>query len=191
MFLHWRRPTGASIPLWDHDAFSPSVSDFPHCFRKNFRFFGKFIKFDLFPKKFPIFIRQNFWWPFFSHRPQILNSPPILPVLVHFLSDWRKLLFPPYFHKFPPLFSENSPAFYILCVYFLPLTLTMMHLCITQCTYWTPLDSSQTSYKAVLFHKGNKYATIPVGYSVCTVHLKEKYENLALKLAKLSHREYE
>src|SRR6218665_1165161 len=41
----------------------------------------------------------------------------------------------------PPLFSENSPAFYILSVYFPP-TLTMMHLCITHCTYWTPLTST-------------------------------------------------
>src|SRR6218665_2625577 len=46
--------------------------------------------------------------------------------------------FPPYFDKFSPLFYTNSPTFYILYVYFPP-TLTMMHLCITQCTYWTPL----------------------------------------------------
>src|SRR6218665_3516216 len=38
-----------------------------------------------------------------------------------------------------PLFSKNSPAFYIISVYFVPPTLTMMHLCIIQCTYWTPL----------------------------------------------------
>src|SRR6218665_1412747 len=38
-----------------------------------------------------------------------------------------------------PLFSKNSPAFYILYAYFVSPTLTMMHLCITKCTYWTPL----------------------------------------------------
>src|SRR6218665_370098 len=38
------------------------------------------------------------------------------------------------------LFYTNSPAFYILYVYFVSdPTFTMMHLCITQCTYWTPL----------------------------------------------------
>src|SRR6218665_3317727 len=55
------------------------------------------------------------------------------------MSPSRKLLFPPLISNTSPLFSENSPAFYILCVYFPP-TLTMMHLCITQCTYWTPLS---------------------------------------------------
>src|SRR6218665_2390285 len=44
----------------------------------------------------------------------------------------------PLFSKISPLFSKNSTAFYILYVYFPP-TLTMMHLCITQCTYRTPL----------------------------------------------------
>jgi len=39
-----------------------------------------------------------------------------------------------------PLFSKNSPDFYILYVYFVSSpTLTMMHFCITQCMYWTPL----------------------------------------------------
>src|SRR6218665_2336308 len=76
---------------------------------------------------------------FFSHRPQILNFPPILPVLVHFPPDWRKLLFPPCFHKFPPCFRKIHQFFtYFVCI-FPPPTLTMMHLCITQCTYWTPL----------------------------------------------------
>lgn len=50
------------------------------------------------------------------------------------------------------------------------------------------IDSSQRSLKAVLLHNGNKYASIPVGYSV---HLKERYENLALILIKLNYKEYE
>src|SRR6218665_4012616 len=63
---------------------------------------------------------------------------PILPVLVHFPPDSRKFIISsPTFQNFP-LFSKNSTAFYILYVYFPP-TLTMMHLCITQCTSWTPL----------------------------------------------------
>src|SRR6218665_2347584 len=51
---------------------------------------------------------------------------------------FAKIIMSPLLSQISPLFSENSPAFYILCVYFPP-TLTMMHLCITQCTYWTPL----------------------------------------------------
>src|SRR6218665_3585119 len=70
---------------------------------------------------------------------------------------------PPYFPcfnrpTFSPLFRENyyspptfknAPCFrkihlflHTLCVFRFPPTLTMMHLCITQCTYWTPLQSS-------------------------------------------------
>src|SRR6218665_504464 len=126
----------------------------------------------------------------FSHRPEISNFPPIFPVSVYFPPLSRKLLFPPYFDKCSPLFYTNSPAFYILYMYFVspyfyhdafmhhpthvldapgygiyfdvtlfcslqhhnltrlqqtlhvfrfPPTFTMMHLCITQCTYWTSL----------------------------------------------------
>src|SRR6218665_1412401 len=57
--------------------------------------------------------------------------------MMHFPPCFR---FPPLLSQISPLFSENSTAFYILSVYFPP-TLAMMHLCITQCTYWTPLDT--------------------------------------------------
>src|SRR6218665_29231 len=70
----------------------------------------------------------------FSHRPQILNFPPYFASFSTFPPRLAKILI-------PPLFSENSTAFYILSVYFPP-TLAMMHLCITQCTYWTPLLSA-------------------------------------------------
>src|SRR6218665_1624185 len=69
----------------------------------------------------------------------ILPFPDIFPVSVHPPVS-RKLLFP-YFEKFSPLFYKNSLAFlYTLFVFRFPPTLTMMHLCITQCTYWTPLQ---------------------------------------------------
>ena len=45
----------------------------------------------------------------------------------------------PYFFKFPPEFVKFTCFLYTFCVFRLPPTLTMMHLCITQCTYWTPL----------------------------------------------------
>src|SRR6218665_4142843 len=84
---------------------------------------------------------------FFSHRPQISNFPPIFAVSIHFPSVSRKLFFPPYFYKFPPCFRQIHLLFtYFTCIFFLHTlrvfflpTLTMMHLCITQCTYWTPL----------------------------------------------------
>ena len=39
-------------------------------------------------------------------------------------------------------FLKFTCFFYILCVFRFPPTLTMMHLCITQCTYWTPLQEA-------------------------------------------------
>ena len=55
--------SGASIPS-QAMMHSPPVSDFPPYFRQIFWLSGKFLKCDLFPNKFPIFIRQNFWRPF-------------------------------------------------------------------------------------------------------------------------------
>ena len=50
--------------------------------------------------------------------------------------------FPPYFEKCPPCFRQIQLLFtYFMCIAFPP-TLTMMHLCITQCTYWMPLARS-------------------------------------------------
>ena len=134
--------TGASIPLWGHDAFPPCFR-FPLCFRNVFWLSGKFLKSYLFPTKFPIFICQNFWRrPFFSHQPQISNFPPISPVWLHFPPDSQKFLIPPTFQNFPLCFRKIQQLFtYFTCIS--PPTLTMMHLCITQCTYWTPLDGEK------------------------------------------------
>src|SRR6218665_3945682 len=41
----------------------------------------------------------------------------------------------PYCSKFLPDFVEFTCFFHALCVFRFPPTLTMMHLCITQCTY--------------------------------------------------------
>jgi len=48
------------------------------------------------------------------------------------------------------------------------------------------IDSSKTSLKAVLLHNGNRYASVPVGYSA---HLKETYETMALLFDKIRYRE--
>ena len=125
--LHCSLIAGASIPPRDHDAF-PSVSDSP-CFRKVLRFFWKINKILPFPEKisdfhppkflmtFLLVIDHKFWIsPYFGCFRYI---SPLIGENYYFLS---------YFHKFPPLFSENSPAFYILSVYFFTPTLTMMQI---------------------------------------------------------------
>src|SRR6218665_1467232 len=51
----------------------------------------------------------------------------------------ENLLFPPTFKISPPVFEKFNSFLHTLRVIFSPPTLTMMHLSITQCTYWTPL----------------------------------------------------
>src|SRR6218665_3403778 len=97
---------GASIPPEAMTHFPPEFQIFPPVFEI---FFDSVENFQSFT-----FSRQNFRFSsakisddlFFSHRPKISNFPPILALLVHFPPDSRKLLFPPYFSKFPPLFSK-------------------------------------------------------------------------------------
>ena len=49
------------------------------------------------------------------------------------------------------------------------------------------IDSSKGSLKAVLSHNSNKYASIPVGYSVI---MKESYENLVVRLDSISYKNH-
>src|SRR6218665_2655483 len=96
----------------------PPVLDFLPYFRRIFRLCGQFKKCYLFPKNFSIFIRH---------------------ITVHFPLVSRNLLFPPTLKKFPPVLQKFTYFLHTLCVFRFPPNLTMMHLCITQCTYSTPL----------------------------------------------------
>ena len=49
------------------------------------------------------------------------------------------------------------------------------------------VDSSKRSFKAILLHNGNKYASIPIAHSVT---LEEKYENLAYVLNKIKYHDH-
>ena len=99
---------------WGHDAF-PLFQISPY-FPKIFRLCGKFSKLYLFRKIFSIFIRQNFWLPFFSHPPQISNFP--LFSCFSILPCFAKIIISSLLLKMSLLFSKNSPAFYILYMYF-------------------------------------------------------------------------
>ena len=126
----WKRIQGRPSP-WGHDAFPP-ISDSPYV-RQIFRLCGKFSKFNLFPPK----ISDDL----LCHRPQISN----FPLFSLFPPVSRKLLFPPLW-KIPLCFRKIRLVLtYFMCISFPP-TLTMMHLCITQCTYWTPLGESTNNY---------------------------------------------
>ena len=91
-----RLPNQRRPSLWGHDAFPP-------CFRFP-PIFEKFSKFYLFPKNFSIFIRQNFWWPFLSHRLQIYNFP-LFSLLQYISSLFRESFhLSPTFTNFPHVF---------------------------------------------------------------------------------------
>src|SRR6218665_2755767 len=61
--------------------------------------------------------------------------------------------FPPTFTNFPPVLDKFTCFLHALSVFRFPPTLTMMHLCITQCTYWTPL--AENMLKQLLRFKGS------------------------------------
>ena len=128
----------ASILPWGHNAFPPCFR-FPSYFRKKFRLCGQFLQFYLFQKNFSIFIRQNFWWPFSVIDHKFRISPYFSLFQYISLPLFRENYSPPYFDKFPPVLEKFTCFLHALCVFRFPPTLTMMHLCITQCTYWTPL----------------------------------------------------
>ena len=111
---------GASIPLWDHDAF-PLVSDFPLYFRKMFRLYRKLSQFYLFPEKCLDFYPPKFLMTFFSHRPQISNFPPIFPLSVHFPPLFPKNYYFPLLFKISPYFPLIHLLFTcFLCISFPP-----------------------------------------------------------------------
>ena len=108
---------GAST-LWGNDAFplfqiSPPISEKFSDAKGNFSNFTFSQKiFDFHPQKF-------------------------LMTVFHLFRE--NFYFSQYSFKFPPDFVKFTCFLHILCVFrFLP-SLTTMHLCITQCTYWTPL----------------------------------------------------
>ena len=122
--------TGASIPPETMMHFPP-VSDSP-LFSKKFRTLRKIFK----------------TLPFFLVDAQISNFP--LFSLFQYISPLfrENYYFPPYFDKCPPpLFYTNSPAFYILYVYFVSPYFyhdAFMHHPM-QVAYWTPLLSRLVS----------------------------------------------
>ena len=95
---------------------------------------------------------------FFSHR-KILNSP-IFTISIQIPPISQKLLFPPTFQNFP-CFRKIYVFFYIpyfICFSFPLPSLTMMHLRITQRTYWTPLLSVKLSIVLLRFIERNSKA---------------------------------
>ena len=89
----------------------------PLYFRKKFRLWNLFHNFT-FSRQ--IFIRQNFWWPFFkSHQPQIFNFPPIF--LFQYISPlFREKCYFALLLQISALFSQISRVF----LYFRPMCIS-------------------------------------------------------------------
>jgi len=135
---------GASIPSETMMHFPPLFQISPY-FRKNFELWRNLSKFYFFPKNFFIFIRRNFWWPFLlviDHKFRIFPLFSLFPTLTNF----------------PSVLDKLTCCLHTLPVFRFPPTLTMMHLCITQCTYWTPLlqcFNTLTTVYAIVSHACN------------------------------------
>src|SRR6218665_2025720 len=185
----------------------PSVSDSP-LFPKHFLTPWKMSQILPFPETFLDFHPPKFLMTFFlviNHKFRIsplfslfqyisLLFPLHSSFPSHFPPYFRCFsTFPPCFTKiilsplllqiFPPLFKANSPTFYILYAYFFTLpTLTMSHLCITQCTYWTPLRPSSLIQSIIILsriYNSTKHGNRPID-STTTAHFTRHISTLQL-----------
>src|SRR6218665_3628819 len=75
---------------------------------------------------------------------------PLFSLFQYISPCFAKIIFSPYFYNFFSCFRQIHLLFtYFTCIF--PPTLTMMHLCITQCTYWTPLVGLHQMFKPCLY----------------------------------------
>ena len=78
----------------------------------------------------------------FCHWLKIFNFLPISLFQYMYISPYFvKIAISPYFYTFPSDFVKFT-CFLIVYVFFVFHSFTMLRLCITQCTYWTPLSLS-------------------------------------------------
>src|SRR6218665_2593379 len=109
-------------------------------FSKNFQTLWNISKMLPFPEKFLDFHLPKFLMTFCLVIEHKFRISPCFPCFGTFPPLFREnYYFPPTFKNVLPVFEKFTCFLHILCVFRFPPTLTMMHLCITQCTYWTPL----------------------------------------------------
>src|SRR6218665_834557 len=124
---------------------SPPVSDFPLFSKKFLNFF--------FSRKMSRCSSAKISDDliFLNHRPQMSDFP--LFSLFQYISPscFAKIIGFPLFCKISLCFRKIHLLLHTLCVFRFPPTLTMMHLCITQCTYWTPLLEAERKLRWLSF----------------------------------------
>jgi len=111
---HLNPDAGASIPLWDHDAFPPCFRFHP-LFHKHFQTFWNFLTILPFPEKFLDFHPQKFLMTFFLVIDQNFQISPLFSL---FPPCFAKIFLSPYFSKFPPCFRQIHLLFtYFTCIF--------------------------------------------------------------------------
>src|SRR6218665_573947 len=109
-------------------------------FRKIFRLSKNFQTLT-FSRKISRFSSAKISDDFFSPRPQILNFL-LFSLFRYIFPLFCEIFYFPLLLKISPspVLEKFTSFLHTLCVFRFPPALTMMHLCITQCTYWTPLS---------------------------------------------------
>src|SRR6218665_962898 len=90
-------------------------------FSKNFQTLRKILTILPFHEKFLNFHPPKFLMTFFSHRPHILNFPPIFPVSIHFPLFRENYYFLPTLTNFPPVLNKFTCFLHTLRVFRFPL----------------------------------------------------------------------
>ena len=127
-------------PPWGNDAFSPCFR-FPSVSENIFGLRGKFSQSYVFRKNFSIFIRQNFWRPFLVIDHKFWMSPLFYSLFQHICSPISEIFSFPLLFQISPWFHKIYMSFYIRFVFFVPPTLTMMHLAYASHNARTLLDA--------------------------------------------------
>src|SRR6218665_2329846 len=152
---------------------SPLFQIFPQ-FPKNFRTFRKILKILPFPEKFLDFHPPTFFMTFLSSTTNF-EFPPYFRCFSTFPLCFAKIVLSPYVYKFPHCFRQIHLLFTYFTVY-----------CITQCTYWTPLDISLFRYLCLFDGMCNDYLRFKLKRLVLD-RLIETLEQFLLKLLPIIH----
>src|SRR6218665_2582378 len=125
---------GASIPPEIMMHFPPLLQIFLPIFENFLDFLENFLHFTFSRKNFPFSSAKISDDLFLVINHKFRISPLFCLFYCISPSDSRKFIIPPYFSKSPPVFEKFNSFLHTLRVISPPPTLTMMHLCITQCT---------------------------------------------------------
>ena len=128
---------GASISLrpW---CISPLFQISPY-FRKLFVLWEIFSQFDLFPRQISLFSSAEISDDLFLVIDHKFRISPLFSLFQYISPSFAKMIISSLLWQILPVLDKFTCFLHTLRVFCFPPTLTMIHLCITQCTYWTPL----------------------------------------------------